>query len=383
VNFGVAPSHPAKHSNVRRHFVIVSNRRRHCCSFGYSIRSSKMDVIKKIINKPRLNESKLCKACDSFIAKEQSDGDGSQSCNALVTFLLQRGNDCDYKQGIHKILICLKILLRGTKNRQLFLSPRCRSAIDIISSLIKNPMGSRAIAQEVSNVVLNLCHEDGAVEILTAAGVTSNLAALIVRVNSDDFDVLAAAFGAMMSICHEREGRIVAMADSKISAVFERTKVVLEFDEGLPFDDKENINPLSSTSLSALSKCQNRALGLLHNLSSDAATIARIRKGGLIPAIARFLRNCKPSLVASAASTLQNLSGEAGSRQILKECNAVELFLDLVGGTDTKVQISSCGALMNLVGENANADGGGETRIVLRKTLSDLVFLGAMADVFS
>jgi len=336
-----------------------------------------MDVIKAIIQKPKLNLKKLESALASFVDKEIKGGQGEQSVNPLVTFLSHHPPKKGAESRIlfHKVLLCMKILLRNEKNRQILLSPHSSVAFDRIVFFLSDPLGSREIAKEVCNVLLNLCHSSGSVPVIVERGVIFQLVKLFTKISIQDAEVLFAVLGACQSVCTEKDGRMEFMCH----VVSERGEVMTRINDILLFcdDNKENV----AAQCHYIDKVKERAVSLLHNLSADGSNIAIIRDAKVIPVLIPFLRSCRPNLVNGAASTLQNMSREVKSREIMHALNVTILMLDLVGGNDMKIQIIAAATLLNLVGERLS-NHHLKTKNIFHETLTELITLGALCDCF-
>ena len=152
-----------------------------------------------------------------------------------------------------------------------------------------------------------------------------------------EVDLLSSAAGAIQSICYQKRGQ--------------RSLVSLG---GLP-TLLNMINLRKYTNLKVLS----RAIGALHNLSSDTEAIQTIRRNGGIDMIIELLsfhenNRCEGgtkftnesdislrfSIVRSAAGTIQNVSREVASRDVVSSHDdALPLLLDILFGEDPHGQV--------------------------------------------
>ena len=87
---------------------------------------------------------------------------------------------------------------------------------------------------------------------------------------------------------------------------------------------------LSSPSL----KVQTRAVGAVHNISSEPEAIRLIRRLEGIPPLVLLLRTPSAAVCGSAAGALQNLSRETSARKEIRQLGAVVPLTDLLFGDD-------------------------------------------------
>jgi hypothetical protein len=105
---------------------------------------------------------------------------------------------------------------------------------------------------------------------------------------------------------------------------------------------------------------KTRAVGALHNMSSDAETIRIIRRHEGIPPLIALLSDRCDAVCGSAAGALQNVSREVASRALIRDGGAVPPLSLLLAGMDVQAQV--CTSRLNLlprrVAERAAADAG-------------------------
>jgi hypothetical protein len=90
-------------------------------------------------------------------------------------------------------------------------------------------------------------------------------------------------------------------------------------------------------------RVQNRAVGALHNLSSEPKAIRGIRRRGGIPLLVALLGSPTLHAAGSAAGTLQNISREVASRLIIRwaaDGSVVRPFLATVCAIEGRVSCS-------------------------------------------
>ena len=84
---------------------------------------------------------------------------------------------------------------------------------------------------------------------------------------------------------------------------------------------------------------RTRAVGCLHNLSTDNVSLLIIREAGCLPALVSCLRDGSSDICHAAAGALQNMSRENASRELLAQSDAVPLLTDLLLSSDVRCQV--------------------------------------------
>ena len=84
---------------------------------------------------------------------------------------------------------------------------------------------------------------------------------------------------------------------------------------------------------------RTRAVGAVHNISSEAEAIRIIRRLHAIGPLVELLRTPNATVCGSAAGALQNLSRESHARDEIHELGAVVLLTDLLFGDDVQAQV--------------------------------------------
>jgi|EP00945_MAST-04E_sp_MAST-4E-sp1_P005300 hypothetical protein len=245
-------------------------------------------------------------------------------------------------------LKCLKILLRKLGNR----TAMTNKLIDNIVIIMEQPQ-SEDIATECSNVCLNMCYETDNVEKLIDAG---GIAPLHNFLKWDNVLLKTSAAGAIQSICFQEYGRVAV---------------------------RESSDAIGS--LVQLMKSQDplllaRAVGAIHNISSDRFSIHLVREAGGLPILVDHLRTPNTGIPASAAGALQNMSREVASQAILNENEKVrESLADLLFGNDETAVSCAVGALLNILGDELGPESdSNETRKAFKKMLADSIAMGAV-----
>ena len=129
---------------------------------------------------------------------------------------------------------------------------------------------------------------------------------------------------------------------------------------------------------------QTRAVGAVHNMSSEPEAIKIVRRLGGIGPLVALLRAPSPAVCGSAAGALQNLSREAAARKEARELGAVVPLGDLLFGTDVQSQVCAAGAILNILGPELGAEvESNKQRRGLKKLLSLAITLGMLHDSLS
>ena len=174
--------------------------------------------------------------------------------------------------------------------------------------------------------------------------------------SSRDVDVQASAAGALQSICFQYCGRSAAKEAHVISAL-------------VPLMCSEHNN------------VRDRAIGCVHNLSSDSLSIRELREMGAIPNLVDLLACSSPQSCTAAAGTIQNISREPLSRTVLMEEHhprVVESLSSLLFGSDVQGQACAAGALLNLIGPDLEGAENKDARSSFKKLLSESIAMGTV-----
>ena len=223
----------------------------------------------------------------------------------------------------------LKILSRKQENRLAF----GRRGLNAVLRLLINPSSSR-VAGEGSNVILNVCYEKENVDAILMCGGVEPLVRFLGE--RRDPDLQANAAGAIQSICFQEKGRNSVRDLDGVPAVL-----------SLLAECRGNV------------KVQTRAIGAIHNMSSDADSIRLIRAKEGIPLVVDLLKSDQPAVCGSAAGALQNISREVASRRIIRTSGAVPLLGNLLVVGDVQAQVCAAGALLNILGPELSGEGDG------------------------
>lgn len=85
-----------------------------------------------------------------------------------------------------------------------------------------------------------------------------------------------------------------------------------------------------------------RAVGCVHNLSADSASLSILRDMGCVPPLLALLRDHSPEVCQAAAGSLQNMSRETASRLMIIDADATTPLLDLLFSADVQCQVRIC-----------------------------------------
>eukprot|EP00898_Chlorokybus_atmophyticus_P006496 jgi/Chlat1/6848/Chrsp51S06566 len=213
------------------------------------------------------------------------------------------------------------------------------------------------VAAEGANVVLNACYEKPNVERVVAAGGVAALVAFL----ADDIDkLISAGAGAGVGVVGGKVG------DGALSELRANAAGALQ---SICFQEEGR------------TQVRTRAVGAIHNLSSDAGSIRVIRRAGEsgIPVLVSLLSDtAHPAVQAAAAGALQNVSREVASRMIIRELYAVPPLAELLVGTD--MQVCAAGALLNILGPELSQGKDTERRKAFGKIISLCLISSSVSD---
>lgn len=91
-----------------------------------------------------------------------------------------------------------------------------------------------------------------------------------------------------------------------------------------------------------------RAVGVIHNLSVDAVSIAPILETRCVPMLVALMRDSCAEICRSAAGTIQNLARDPVAREQVVDGGALEYLSDLLFASDITCQVSYCTMLILL-----------------------------------
>mmetsp|Transcript_7612 Transcript_7612/g.25214 ORF Transcript_7612/g.25214 Transcript_7612/m.25214 type:complete len:334 (+) Transcript_7612:62-1063(+) len=228
------------------------------------------------------------------------------------------------------LLKVVKILSRKHENRVSMGDAGIRAVLRFLQKP-KNPR----IAGEGANVVLNICYEKENVDSVLRC---NGIAPLVKFLISEDADLQANAAGAIQSICFQEKGRLSVRDVGAIPPILEL------------------LDP------SCAVKVQTRAVGAIHNMSSDPDSIRIIRRQQGIPKLVELLRSDAPAICGSSAGALQNISREVASRNIIRDLGAIPLLANLLVVGDMQAQVCAAGALLNILGPELGEDRAGSAQ---------------------
>ena len=139
----------------------------------------------------------------------------------------------------------------------------------------------------------SVCYEKENVDAILMCGGVEPLVRFLGE--RSDPDLQANAAGAIQSICFQEKGRVSVRDLDGVPAML---RLLAECGGNV--------------------KVQTRAIGAIHNMSSDADSIRLIRAKEGIPLVVELLKSDQPTVCGSAAGALQNVSREVASRRLIR-----------------------------------------------------------------
>ncbi len=299
----------------------------------------------------REREDVLVKKLRAFVSNnavpETSANYKSEAVDDLFPLLELVGSVVDNHKLILSALTTLKILSRKQQNRKT-IGPK---GFECLTRAIDFVKGVPTLAAECANVILNFCYEKANVEHFLGCNGVPVLAEYL---GSENIQVQANTAGALQSISFHEEGRKQLRATRSILP-----RVIAFLRSSDP-------------------KVKARAVGALHNLSSDPETIHVIRKERGIEVLVGLLKDKKTAIAASAAGALQNVSREVASRNLIRESDAVKFLADLLCSDHLQCQVCAAGALMNVLGPEISQHPHSKQRKAFSKLISQCLTLGIL-----
>ena len=288
-----------------------------------------------------------------------------------------------------RVLKCCKILSRKYDNRVGLGATVVDDLVDVLHADVADD-----VAGEAANVVLNICYERENVARLVDAG---GVPPLVAYLGSSNAELQANAAGAIQSICFQKEGRAHARDLGAIEGVLPllsspslKVRKRAQFLVGARNSSstrailRRAIRPTRRPRHSRAPQVQTRAVGAVHNMSSEPEAIKIVRRLGGIGPLVALLRAPSAAVCGSAAGALQNLSREAAARKEARELGAIVPLGDLLFGTVVQSQVCAAGAILNILGPELGAEvESNKQRRGLKKLLSLAITLGMLHDSLS
>lgn len=222
--------------------------------------------------------------------------------------------------------------------------------IFIINLLRRQARSRSESVSDICNIVLNSCYDTLNAQIFIDEG---GMQPLLFLLRNKDSKVLISVLSAIQGICYIPGGRQVLRQEN------------------------ESLQRIIQQLVSIDAKVRSRSTGIIHNLSVDMVSIVIIREMDCIPLLVNLLRDCILETCQAAAGTLQNMSREFSSKELILNSSAIQHLTDLLVSSDVQCQVAAVGALLNLLHDTV--DGDGKQR--LRQVMTDAVVLGAMRNV--
>ena len=287
-----------------------------------------------------------------------------------------------------RVLKCCKILSRKYDNRVGLGATVVDDLVDVLHADVADD-----VAGEAANVVLNICYERENVARLVDAG---GVPPLVAYLGSANAELQANAAGAIQSICFQKEGRAHARDLGAIEGVLpllSSPSLKVRARNSYPARNSSSTRAIRRRAIprptrrprtSRAPQVQTRAVGAVHNMSSEPEAIKIVRRLGGIGPLVALLRAPSAAVCGSAAGALQNLSREAAARKEARELGAVVPLGDLLFGTDVQSQVCAAGAILNILGPELGAEvESNKQRRGLKKLLSLAITLGMLHDSLS
>lgn len=291
------------------------------------------------------NKVNICRLVTEFVNEDES-GNAVGSANGVdemrpLLAILRTGAPGEFEVLFARIL---KILLRRQVNREALGK---QGITCVIHSLTRQVTEIGTAATEIGNMLLNAFYHQANVSLFVAEGGLPPLISLL-RV-SIDHNVLASVLGAMQGVCFTRQGKVAFRSEKEVcnctlfscrSSNDNCVKAVLRIVELLnpPMAIGQ---PATAAAYDIILVVRARAIGTLHNLSTDPVCLPMLVESGCIAPLVKCLRDSQCEVCHSAAGSLQNLArGPPGIReQVLEEEGLLVGLSDLLHSGDVKCQV--------------------------------------------
>lgn len=245
----------------------------------------------------------------------------------------------------------MQIVMRRAENRSSASSQtsRVRNVADALTRY--NAAGNSVLVTELLKLTTVLCRDTLYTNLFVNAGVA--LVAIDVLKHYGDSDKVAlAALGAIQVFCCTKLGRHEMLSSNQ--------RFVHRIGQLLQSNNEQ---------------FRTRASEILHNLSIEMQYIIRLREAGVLSHLVELLVDPSVEVCRAVAGTIQNISHEVFSRDILLDLPHLRLrLIGLLTGSDASCQAAALGALLNLLGPSLSSRELSE----LHSLLSDGIALGAI-----
>ncbi len=91
------------------------------------------------------------------------------------------------------------------------------------------------------------------------------------------------------------------------------------------------------------------ALGVIHNLSVDVASISPLIDSQCIPPLVLLLRDCSPEICQASTGTIQNISRDPRSKSLFIECGVIPYLTDLLFSGHVQCQVSIHPSILSML----------------------------------
>lgn len=234
------------------------------------------------------------------------------------------------------IATILKVLLRKGVNR-LALGKYGMTAIIKSVHRIQAAKNIPAAA-EMCNVILNTCYDGVNVQLLIELDGVSPLLRFL---NSKEIPVLCSSLGALQGLCYVPRGRNSLRQMPKVCTLCMFYLFQAIYNCFLSLQALARITTFLGHEDPAV---RARAVGVIHNLSVDAVSIAPILETHCVSQLVALMRDPCAEVCRAAAGTVQNLSRDVEARAAVVQAGALEYLSDLLFASDVACQVWLCAA---------------------------------------
>ena len=245
----------------------------------------------------------------------------------------------------------VKQLSRKPANQQHFNSAMSSALFGYLSSSLD--VGKYEMAEVVCGCILNF-----ATRTESTTAMLPIIADLIRAIGTNCSPLVAAAAGALQSICMSNEGKREAIDHSSVPLLIS----------------------LLQKNRSEIEEEIVHVTGALHNISSHLAAAAYFKSDGVVPLLISLLSDRTIEVVRNIAGILQSLTRDEECLEIINKHDATAPLTSLLVTNDVSLQVAAIGALLN-INSSLNDDSG--KRELFKKVLSFTITSCALRDAYS
>jgi hypothetical protein len=263
-------------------------------------------------------------------------------------------NEIDCEIGI---LLCktLQILCNQQLQRQILAKDiYCIESISIALKRLTSEYNTALVQNYLKEIIIVItllcCEEDYIHNIISFDAIISSLVFLLKT--NQDATLLEVLLSSLQAICCKLEGK----------------RQLLSLDSTI-------IHRIATHLSSHIPTIRARACGILHNISVDSQFISILREGNIIALLSTLLQDNDMDTLRAVVGTLQNLSRELSSRNIIVNIPCIiEGLIDLVLGADVLCQTAAIGAILNIMSPGLSTS----DNTALRLLLTDALVIGVV-----